>query len=239
MGKKIKYMSTYLSNKFVNLIDKNRIKVIFELGSRDLLDSVALQRFYNAEVYSFECNPDSLLVCNSTLKTLDENTKSRIHLVEKAISLQNGPQSFLPFDLTKYDNMGASSLLPIDFSLRNPTDPDYNKPNPQKKVKVEGVRLDTFCKNNSIENIDLLCLDLQGYELNAIKSMGLNIYKTKYIITETSVTSSYIGGATFSELDKFLTENGFTYTVSDAYGHNKPNSNIKGFSEFNVLYSRT
>ena len=27
-------------------------------------------------------------------------------------------------------------------------------------------------ENNNIQNIDLLCIDLQGYELQAIKSMG-------------------------------------------------------------------
>jgi FkbM family methyltransferase len=231
-------MSTYLSEQFLKNIDKDKVKVIFELGSRDLSDAVALQKFYNAEVYAFECNPDSLNSCNYTLSYLEENVKTKIHLVEKAVCLEDGPQSFLSFDLSKYDNMGASSLLKIDFSTRDETDPDYNLPNPQKEVKVQGVRLDTFCKNNSISKIDLLCMDLQGYELNAIKSMSSELSKVNYIITEASICSSYIGGTKFDELDKFLSEQGFTYVFSDTYEYNKPDTSKKGFSELNVLYSR-
>jgi len=231
-------MSTYLSPIFVNHIDKNKVKTICELGSRDLLDAVELHKFYNSDIYAFECNPDSLQTCYSTLSSLSEQTKTRVHLVEKAVSLEDGKQTFFSFDLSKYDNMGASSLLKIDFSKRDRRDPDYNIPNPQKAVEIEGIRLDTFCKNNLISSIDMLCIDLQGYELNALKSMGSDILKVKYIITEASVNSSYIGGTEFAQLDSFLTENGFTYVVSDTYGLQKPNMNKTGFSEFNVLYSR-
>lgn len=231
-------MSTYLSPIFINHIDKNEVKTICELGSRDLLDAVELHKFYNAEIYAFECNPDSLQTCYSTLGSLSADTKLSVHLVEKAVSLEDGKQTFLSFDLSKYDNMGASSLLKIDFSKRDTNDPDYNIPNPQKEVEIEGTRLDTFCKDNSISSIDMLCIDLQGYELNALKSMGSDILKVKYIITEASVNSSYIGGTEFVQLDKFLVQNGFTYVVSDTYVFNRPDMNKSGFSEFNVLYSR-
>ena len=32
---------------------------------------------------------------------------------------------------------------------------------------MKGIRLDTFITKNNIQNVDLLCIDLQGYELNA------------------------------------------------------------------------
>ena len=48
--------------------------------------------------------------------------------------------------------MGASSMLKIDFSVRNKDDPDYNRENPQKEIIVDGIRLDTFIDENYIEN---------------------------------------------------------------------------------------
>jgi hypothetical protein len=49
---------------FSNLIDKNNVKVIFELGSRDLKDALLLESYYSgSSVYSFECNPDCLVEC--------------------------------------------------------------------------------------------------------------------------------------------------------------------------------
>jgi FkbM family methyltransferase len=64
--------------------------------------------------------------------------------------------------------MGISSMLKIDFTKRNIDDADYNRENPQFEINVEGTRLDTFLENNNIQNIDLLCIDLEGYELNAL-----------------------------------------------------------------------
>ena len=100
-------------------------------------------------------------------------------------------------------------MLKIDFSSRNKDDPDYNIPNPQKEIIVNGIRLDTFININKIKNIDLLCIDLQGYELNAIKSLGNNLYKVKYIITECSIVSTYTNGTTFNELNKYLNNYNF------------------------------
>jgi hypothetical protein len=132
--------------------------------------------------------------------------------------------------------MGASSMLKIDFSLRDINDPDYNRENPQKEVRVPGTRLDTFMNENHISNIDLLCIDLQGYELNAIKSLGTYLRKVKYIITECSIKSTYTNGTTFKELNDYLSSNNFQYVSSNRFGSNFPDLGLTGFSEFDALF---
>lgn len=231
----VKYMS-YLLQLFTDNINKDKVKTTFELGSRDLQDAVLLKNYYNCKVYAFECNPDCLVECNKTMATFNESDKSQIYLINKAVSLDNGDITFYPFDLTKYNNMGSSSLLKIDFSMRNRSDPDYNRTNPQKEITVKGIRLDTFMTDNNISNIDLLCIDLQGYELNALKSLGDKINKVRYIITECSIQNTYINGASFLELHAFLEQNGFTYVCSNKFGINFPNTTLTGFSEFDALF---
>jgi len=225
---------SYLS--FANQITKDKIKVIFELGSRDVVDAIDLINYFNCKVYAFECNPDCLVECTKNILTLDKETKDNLVLVDRAVSLSDGDVTFFPFDLTKYNNMGSSSLLKIDFSKRNEDDPDYNRENPQSEIKVRGTRLDTFLQENSIPNIDLLCIDLQGYELNALKSLGESLHNVKYIITECSIQSTYTGGATFLELYEYLRQYNFEYVSSNAFGSQFPNMNIKGFSEFDALF---
>ena len=73
--------------------------------------------------------------------TLSENIKQRLFLINKAVSIINGEVIFYPFDLNKYNNMGAK----IDFSTRNLDDP---LPNPQTEIIVNGIRLDTFIDEN-------------------------------------------------------------------------------------------
>jgi FkbM family methyltransferase len=167
---------------------------------------------------------------------LDEIQKKRLILVDKAVSINNGEVSFYPFDLQKYNNMGASSMLKIDFSVRNKDDPDYNIENPQKEIIVDGIRLDTFIDENYIENIDLLCIDLQGFELNAIKSLGNHLHKVKYIITECSIMSTYTNCSTFKELNDYLTNYNFKYTSSNKFHNIFPDLTLIGFSEFDSLF---
>ncbi len=225
---------------FLQLIEKNKIKTIFELGSRDLIDAIKLLNYYdNSKIYSFECNPECLVECNKQLSNLNEQQKKNLFLIEKAVSLTNEDVTFYPFDLSKYNNMGASSMLKIDFSMRNKDDPDYNIPNPQKEIKVNGIRLDTFMEENQIENIDLLCIDLQGYELNALKSLGKYLHKVKYIITECSIVNTYIDGPSFTELYDYLKKYNFSYVCSNKFGYNFPNLDLKGFSEFDALFTNS
>ena len=127
-------------------------------------------------------------------------------------------------------------MLKIDFSMRNQNDPDYNKPNPQKEIIVQGVRLDTFIESKNISNIDLLCIDLQGYELNALKSLGTKLNGVRYIITKTSIQSTYINGTKFTELENFLNGAGFKYKCSSSFGYNYPDLNLTGLSEFDALF---
>jgi FkbM family methyltransferase len=222
---------------FLDKININEIKIIFELGSRDLIDAIKLLDYFEESiVYAFECNYDCLHECYKNYNKLEENKKKRLFLIEDAVSLENGDVIFYPFDLQKYNNMGSSSMLKIDFSLRNPDDIDYNRENPQKKVIVNGVRLDTFIEKNHIDNIDLLCIDLQGYELNAIKSLGNNLHKIKYIITECCIKSTYINGCTFQELNEYLTKFNFKYVLSNDFGENYPDLSLKGFTEFDALF---
>ena len=89
---------------------------------------------------------------------------------------------------------------------------------------------------NDIENIDLLCIDLQGYELNAIKSLGDHLHKVKYIISECSIVSTYIDGATFKELNDYLTNYNFKYISSNKFGNDFPDLTLSGFSEFDALF---
>ena len=80
----------------------------------------------------------------------------------------------LPFYSYIANNDGASSFLKrIDFH------------NTQiQNGFVDVFRLDDFVKNKNIQTIDLLCMDIQGYELNVLKGAGNFIDNINYIIME-------------------------------------------------------
>ena len=127
-------------------------------------------------------------------------------------------------------------MLQIDFTKRDVSDPDYGRENPQKEVCVTGTRLDTFIQEEKIPKVDLLCMDLQGYELQALKSLGDDLRNVTYILTECSIQSTYTNGATFGELYAYLSLFGFQYVCSNRFGDQFPDLSMHGFSEFDTLF---
>jgi hypothetical protein len=79
-----------------------------------------------------------------------------------------------------------------------------------------------------IERVDMLCIDLQGYELNALISMGQHLSRVKYIIVECVRRSLYVGGATFVDVAAYLGKHGFTYRCSA--------NDTNGICEFDALF---
>jgi hypothetical protein len=93
-------------------------------------------------------------------------------------------------------------------------------------------------EKNDIHQVDMLCIDLQGYELNAIRSMGSKLDTVKYIIVECSVESTYTGGTTFAELKDHLEKTGFKYVCSNRFEYELPDADLHGYSEFDALFTR-
>ena len=228
---------------FDKYIKNEKINTIFELGSRDLIDAIKLYKKYNSKIYSFECSPDCLKECYKILSEMDYESKKNIELIEKAVCIENNIVDFYMFDINKLNNIGASSMLINNFSNRFYDDPDANKEMCQIKINVQGIRLDSFCIEKNINHIDLIWMDLQGYELLALKSLGKYLKNVKYIYTECSINPTYINGVDFIELSEFLLNNDFEYITSDEFKENLPNINelinIKKFGiciEFNSFF---
>ena len=221
---------------FLGSIDGSSVKTIFELGSLSLVDGVKLRDRYGASVYSFECNPKSLEMCRKTFEELED--KSNIYLVEKAVSSKSGKLTFHPMDPDKHDNPGASSALILDHTNRNGKERDEIEKGYQSTITVDAISVDDFCEENGIEQIDMLCMDLQGFEMEALKGMERMLGTVKYIITESCVVPSYVGGSCFSVMEKYLVERGFKYEVSTRFGRSRPDQTIKHFCEFDVLFTR-
>ena len=178
----------------IHFIDKDAIKSIFELGARDCKDSITLQKRYNCPVYAFECNPDGLRLCHETLKGVN----LPIELIEMAVNSYDGVTSFYPIKAAKDSNIGASSLF--HFKRDNSV---------QTSITVPCCRLDTFIRDRGVRVPELICMDIQGGELNAMKSMGEYIRDVRYVATECSIEGAYEDSYTFKDMYTFMTGEGF------------------------------
>jgi FkbM family methyltransferase len=214
--------TAYLCDKFRRVFDFERLnfKHIIEAGSRDGLDAEQMADFFvNAKIHSFECNPEQIDICKDNIKS------KRVLFNAIALGENDTEMEFFAFNS---DNPGSSSFF-------KRIDADFTQ---HSKGKVPITTVDTYAKN--IPFIDLLCMDVQGFELNILKGCKDRIKDIKYIILEeprkvinpyylpSNLHSKYIGAPTAYEIQDFLKSHNFV-EIARSYENEL---------EDNVLYKR-
>lgn len=194
-----KMTTNFLNTLKANNYPFNQNIVIFDIGSRDCMQSIEFANaFPNATIFAFECNPNTLPLCRKNIKPY-----KNIVLIDQAVNLYDGECTFYPINKEKTitswadGNQGASSL----FKANGKYDIEQYV---QDEVHVNCVRLDTVLKTHHIEKVDLIWMDLQGSELLALKSLGNHLADVQYIHTEISHIAIYEGQVMFNELNSYL-----------------------------------
>ena len=223
-----------LLNKYPSLIKTGG--VIAEIGSRDALDAIGLAKRLDGKVYVFEPDPINSSVCRENIEGKGAGLK--LEYYEIALCTENKEIEFLSIDPDLYDNQGASGMFPINFNNRTARDPDHKRGSVQKIVKVQGRRFDGL----ELAPPALICMDVQGAELEVLKGFGDMIHEVKVIILEASLSENYIGGCTFAEVDEFLELKKFSLDCTDRFGEDRPKQRwltklMKKYSpDFNCIY---
>lgn len=151
-------------------------------------------------IYAFEPSPDTYKRAASTLAL---NHINSIKLFSIALGDFNGQ---IPFNLPYGHSGGATAL----------SKQDYNYLNQQgcNTIKVTCNTLDRFCDNHDIKHIDLMKIDVEGYELNVLNG-AINV------ISRDAPTFLYeynqcakIAGWTYEDIEDIVTSTGRRYKYS-------------------------
>lgn len=185
---------------YMSKVNKKHIKTIFEIGSRDAKDAIELSDLFHCHVFAFECNPKALEICRKNI-----SFNPNITLVPSGVWDTTGEMAFYR---VIDGNIGASSFFEFNPNARNYPD-ILEEGLVQEKIIVPTVRLDEFLQDQSIENIDLLCMDVQGAAYQVLCSLGDQINKVKYIIVELETHPIYSGEILYQDVDRFLIDSGF------------------------------
>lgn len=196
--------SNYWDKPFKDILQSENIQTIFEVGSRYGDEAKRLSvEFPGSTVFSFECNPLTIQECQDNLKYCPN-----IVFIPCGLGEEEG---CFPFYSFMKNNDGASSFLKrIDFEKT------------QKETgNVEMLRLENFVQDRNINKIDLLCMDVQGYEIRVLKGAGSFLKNVNYVIMEEpaptidrkylpeGVHSKYINSHTHEQIKEFMTQNNF------------------------------
>jgi FkbM family methyltransferase len=170
------------------------VKGVLELGSRDCLDAMWMARHYGVTVTAFECNPEALVRCRNGLAHWANEPP--IHLIPLAVWSRTGPLTFYP---VTNGNLGASSAFKAN--------PDYPYERyVQSEVTVDAVRLDEFFDGMEFPNV--VCMDLQGSEMEALKGMGERLHEVDVLVSEVQNRRLYHDTPLHEDLTAYLAEFG-------------------------------
>jgi FkbM family methyltransferase len=196
-------MTYYWDQKFLRHLNTN-IQTVFEVGARYGDESIKLSNvFSDAKIFSFECNPLTVEICKEKLKNIPN-----ISFIQKGLGDKNEK---LPFYSYIDNNDGASSFYKrLDAEIT------------QKQIgTIDLIKLSDFVIENNIPKINLLCMDIQGYELNVLKGCDEYIKNIDFIIMEEpkpiinteylpiNVHSKYINAPTSEEIKLFMNKHNF------------------------------
>lgn len=176
----------------------NKNSVIIECGGHMGIDTARLcEQFKDGTVYCIEANPTLHRRLKDTLGHLPN-----LKLYHNALSNVNGMIDFY-VDCNKEGDGGASSLLEAsDGYLKN-----YIKE--EHKIQVPSVTMMKFMETNQITKVDLLWLDVEGFEYYIIENSLEALKNFTYIYTEVNFQEFRKNGKLYHDIYQLLTTNGF------------------------------
>ena len=191
-----------------DLIDFNSIKNICDIGSRFLEQTRELcYIFPDAKIYAFEPVPGSYQICCDNRDKLDSVYKDRITVFNVAVGEESKMIPFYPVDDTGSEfNVGASSKYKFLPGMNGSW---WGKTWNQTEIQVPQVTLDDHRANNNIGPIDLIWMDVQGGELDALKGAVDTLKDVKVIMTEVGLGAYYDGQSLKPQIDAFVKSQGF------------------------------
>jgi len=162
---------------------------ILEAGCHEGQDTILLGKAWPlGHVYAFE--PVKKFV-GFTLDELKKHKVSNVTVFPFALSATSGEQKFY------YNNqVGAASSL-LESSGQDTL------------MTVNSVNLDEWARDNRVNYIDFMWLDMEGSELSVLRSAPAILKTVKVIITEVNFKEFRKGTTQYRDLYNFLTENGF------------------------------
>jgi FkbM family methyltransferase len=204
----------HISNAWLSLVEPD--STVFDIGANfGYFGALAAQKTdkKNSRVVCFEANPKLVPYIRKTLAVNWINEQSTVENV--AVSSKKGNATLHVFK----DYIGSSSLHDAEHIDAFMHEKMYVET--IEEVEVPATTIDSYCTDHSIKAIDLIKIDIEGYEEEAYKGMRTIIKKSPNVTMFIEFTKqSYKKPESFYE--QMLADFGNVYVIDGLGKLHKP-----------------
>lgn len=214
---KRKHIDTRFFNKFAALsflFSREEALTIFDVGA-NVGQSVMEYRkhFPKSVIHSFEPVPEAFAQLLKTVGHWRGLYVNQVALGSKAGEIR------MHMNLARTQN---SSVLPVNYASLAVTHNLHPKaelsPENYSEAIVEMTTIDTYCSQRNVAKINLLKIDVQGYEVEVLRGATSILPTTDCILVEITLDDVYTRPASFFDVEEILRPFGFRlYDISHIY----------------------
>jgi len=143
-----------------------------------------------------EANPEIFIQLKETLH-------GNPHAI--AFNYAIGEEDMVPVVLHVANNGGQSSSI-LNLGTHKKQHPDVHY---VKDINITMRRIDSLLSEFVIQQYDFLNIDIQGYELHALRGMGDYLKYFKWLYLEINIGEVYEGNGDINAVDKYVGQFGF------------------------------
>jgi FkbM family methyltransferase len=178
--------------------------VVIEAGAHHGEDTTILAT-YASHVYAFEPIPELHEVTERVTRHCTNVTLERLAL--------GGEEAMGWMHVSTGVNDASSSLMePAEHETYYPH--IGFKPEP---IPIIVTTIEAWARDNHVDHIDGMWLDMQGGELQALKAAGTILQQVRAIMLEISTVELYRGCPLWPEVRLWLANEGFSVAIEDLY----------------------
>ena len=175
-------------------LSRSERPTIFDVGA-NLGQSVIRfrQAFPDPNIHSFEPAPKAFAV-------LKRRAAKLTNVILNEVALGSSPGRWEFFENSEWD---LSSLLPAGPSCEGEVMDSY---------WIEVTTLDNYCSTNTVEMIDILKIDTQGFDLEVLRGGEQLIRdgRIRFVLMEVIFSDMYRQAATLDQIYRFMADHGFS-----------------------------
>ena len=195
----------YHQKKIYNFLKNFKIKTIFDVGAHKGEFLKLIKKIENFEkIYSFE--PQKKIYQNLNLLSVE----NKIFCFNLALGNNNEIRNLKINKKSSTSTFSEINDLSLWYKIKSFIVGGSPKSSFIYEEKVNVMKLDDFCNDHKISNIDLLKIDTEGHEKEVLEG-ALNLIKEKkikYILLEFHLSKMYKNYST-KDLENFLDNSNF------------------------------